>query len=408
MLRLSRRALRWPQRVRLPSRGYTTSLPAVTKIEKLVLDNIKAVGPLSFSQYMQLCLLHPTDGYYTNPSNSIFGREGDFITSPEISQIFGELLGVWFSLQWMNAGKAPAVRLVELGPGRGTLMADILAAMACFVPETTTTRVHLVDISPTMRQLQASKLTGRCELVWNESINDIQPSDKFFTMLVAHEFFDALPINILEKRPTGWHEVKIDAETTQEAYPRLRRVLSPTPTALSTVLANSSPRFDKLPDGVHLEVSQSSFRHARKIGELLAPQGCALIVDYGRDGSYADSFRAFKDHQIVDVFSHPGQCDLTANVDFRYLKEAMADLVPTYGPIPQAKFLTLMGLEPRLEALKNAATTDEQKEAIETAAKRLVDPAGMGSQYQVLAISTVVDEDAGLYPFVESPDASES
>ncbi|KAF8917251.1 S-adenosyl-L-methionine-dependent methyltransferase [Mucidula mucida] len=406
MLRLSRQALRWSHRVRLASRGYTTSLPAVTKIEKIALDSIKVAGPLSFAQYMQLCLAHPTDGYYMNPSNSVFGRQGDFITSPEISQVFGELLGVWFSLQWMHAGKPPAVRLVELGPGRGTLMADILAALTCFVPETAITRVHLVDISPTMRQLQASKLAGRCEVVWNDAINDIEPSDEF-TMLVAHEFFDALPINIIAKRPTGWHEVKIDAETTEEAYPRLRRVLTPTPTALSNLLASSSPRFDKLPDGALLEVSQSSFRTARKIGELLAPQGCALIVDYGRKGSYADSFRAFKDHKIVDVFSDPGQCDLTANVDFRYLQEAMADLVPTLGPISQAKFLTKMGLEPRLEALKNAAKTDERREAIESAAKRLVDPDGMGKEYQVLGITTV-DEDAALYPFVEFLDDSES
>lgn len=192
---------------------------------------------------------------------------------------------------------------------------------------------------------------------------------------------------------------------------------------MSNLLASSSPRFDKLPDGALLEVSQSSFRTARKIGELLAPQGCALIVDYGRKGSYADSFRAFKDHKIVDVFSDPGQCDLTANVDFRYLQEAMADLgshllfsasfavdlfaVPTLGPISQAKFLTKMGLEPRLEALKNAAKTDERREAIESAAKRLVDPDGMGKEYQVLGITTV-DEDAALYPFVEFLDDSES
>ncbi|KAG7451355.1 DUF185-domain-containing protein [Guyanagaster necrorhizus] len=389
---------------------FVSTNPPVTKIEKIVLDHVKAVGPMPFGSFMNLCLSHPTAGYYMNPANAVFGKRGDFITSPEISQVFGELVAIWLLSQWQNAGASHSIRLVELGPGRGTLMADILRVVQQFA-KTTLKRVHLVETSPSMRALQNDNLLpflkkGSWDLTWNESIDEIEPSSGVYTMLVAHEFFDALPVSMLERGKQGWHEIMVDSvhpeldSIKESAYPRLRRVISPSPTAASTLLGRSSRRFDQLPEGSRLEVSAASFRVARKVGELLSPGGCALVVDYGGDSPFEDSFRAFKDHRIVDVFERPGECDLTANVDFGYIKEAMGDLVPTYGPLPQSQFLVSMGLEARVNMLIRSAKTEERAEDIRKAAQRLVDEAGMGKEYKVLGISNSPSEH-GVWPFVQ-------
>ncbi|KAK0500165.1 S-adenosyl-L-methionine-dependent methyltransferase [Armillaria luteobubalina] len=317
-------------------RNVSTS-PPVTKIEKIVLDHIKAVGPMPFGSYMNLCLSHPIDGYYMNPANAVFGKRGDFITSPEISQVFGEvraapnmkLVAIWLLSQWQNAGSPPSIRLVELGPGRGTLMADILRVVQQFA-KSALKRVHLVETSLSMRALQ------------NDSLLPFSQKSGWDPRLEWIDRRNRILVRMLERGKQGWHEIMVDSipDSIEElAYPRLRRVLSPNPTAASTLLGRSSLRFDQLPEGSRLEVSAASFRIARKVGELLSPGGCALVVDYGGDSPFGDSFRAFKDHQIVDVFDRPGECDLTANVDFGYIKEAMGDLVPTYGPLPQSQFL---------------------------------------------------------------------
>jgi len=194
-------------------------------------------------------------------------------------------------------------------------------------------------------------------------------------------------------------------------------VLSPKQTAATLVLGLSSPRFKALPIGSTIEVSPTSFVTARKVGELLSrsgstsegetvnasPGGCGLIVDYGGAKAYGDSFRAFKDHKIVDVFHRPGECDLTANVDFAYLQEAMEDLVTTHGPISQSSFLERMGLQLRVAALVRNAQTEERGAAIQDAAQRLVDRTGMGKEYQVMGITSKPVEGApqDTWPFVE-------
>lgn len=373
-----------------------------------------------------------------NPSNPVFGSRGDFTTSPEISQIFGELVGIWLMSQWMSAGRPPAIRLIELGPGRGTLMDDILRVVAKFSNKIED--IHLVETSPAMRNLQKEKLhlvaKAGCQLHWHDSINDITPSNHF-SLVVAHEFFDALPVHVLQKTQNGWNEVLVASnlepftsdrsspETgvfsySSPIYPRLRRVLSSTPTAASTVLGLSSTRFQNLPIGATIEVSPASFKIARQVGELLSCTkdqnqeqntksslgGCGLIVDYGGQKVFGDSFRAFKDHKIVDVFHRPGECDLTTNVDFAFLREAMEDLVTTHGPIPQSTFLERMGLRLRVDALVRNSKTDERRPAIWDAAKRLVDPTGMGKEYQVMGITNFGSDSEALafgevWPFVE-------
>jgi len=177
----------------------------------------------------------------------------------------------------------------------------------------------------------------------------------------------------------------------------LQRVLARNPSPVSTLLGHSSPRFKDIPIGSSLEVSPTAFRIAHRIGQLLSNEnsgdeitslgGCGLIIDYGGDKAFADSFRAFKGHKIVHVFHEPGNCDLTANVDFAYLKEAMNNLATTYGPIFQGAFLERMGLELRLQSLLKAAGSEKQQKEIRKAAARLVDPIGMGKAYQVMGIT---------------------
>ncbi|PPQ69180.1 hypothetical protein CVT24_000028 [Panaeolus cyanescens] len=385
---------------------------------------------------MQMCLSHPTDGYYMNQAHHVFGSKGDFITSPEISQVFGELVAVWLLSQWASTAKDSAFRLVELGPGRGTLMDDILRVVLQLANFGQKINVHLVETSPSMRALQDAKLQKserkKVQFHWHNSISEIPTETNEYTMLVAHEFFDALPIHVLQKTAKGWNEVLIASNTEPEsstssensekpetpvsAEPTFsfRRVLSPEPSAVSTVLGNSSPRFQALPEGSYLEVSPTVFRIGRKVGELLAvqtseigtqtsPGGCGLIVDYGDNKAFGDSFRAFKEHKIVDVFHQPGNCDLTANVDFAYLKESMSDLVNCYGPVTQKTFLERMGIQLRLQSLLKTATTDARREQILDGAKRLVDPLGMGKEYQVLAITNKLAKDAQVWPFVDMP-----
>ncbi|KAA1467716.1 DUF185-domain-containing protein [Dentipellis sp. KUC8613] len=425
-------------------RKYATATAAppnsMTPVEKIILDTIKANGPVSFAQYMQMCLSHPTEGYYMKSSNAVFGARGDFITSPEISQVFGELVGIWLLSQYLPVAKGQDIRLIELGPGRGTLMDDILRTLSQLPASRQVSKeVHLVETSASLRAIQEQRLRPWSEkhniqVYWHTSLNDIPEKEGSYTMLVAHEFFDALPIHLIEKTQHGWQEVLLSSSPdpaaptilrpsdplststqtptpTQPSSPfRLRPVLASTPSPISTLLGSSSPRFKNLPVGSRIEVSPASFQIARKVGEVIGGQasekkkGSALIIDYGDDKAVGNSFRGFKDHKIVDPFHLPGHCDLTANVDFAYLREAMANTATAHGPLTQHEFLTRMGLRMRVDALKRAARSDERKSAIESSAHRLADLTGMGKQYKVLGVTSNGggEDDAGrVWPFLD-------
>lgn len=361
-----------------------------------------------------------------NPSNPVLGYQGDFITSPEISQVFGELIGIWLLSQWANAGSPPNIRLVELGPGRGTLIDDILRVLSRLLPSHGPIDVHLVETSQALRAIQAQTLESskrNIDFQFHHSISDVPHSPAQYTMLIAHEFFDALPIHILQRKETGWHEVLINTQpsisistqttstnSNSQVIPQLCRVLSPAPTTSSTLLGLSSPRFRSLPIGALIEVSSAAFKLAHQVGQLVSGRkepeplvgrktmdlkpkstgvgGCGLIIDYGGSQVHGNSFRAFKQHKIVDVFHRPGECDLTANVDFAYLKEAMSDLVTTHGPITQRSFLERMGISVRVDALAQSASSETRRAAIRDSAKRLTDQLGMGEEYKVLGMTS--------------------
>ncbi|KAG8998825.1 hypothetical protein FRB94_006626 [Tulasnella sp. JGI-2019a] len=416
-------------------------------INKIIADSIKATGPLPISQYMHLCLSHPTDGYYMK--GDVFGAEGDFITSPEISQVFGELVGVWLLSQWLEKGSPSNVRLVELGPGRGTLMDDIIRTVLRLGGETfknSLKSIFLVETSEKLADLQREKLSSESRqglnLEWCGSIDEV-PNDGAYTMIVAHEFFDALPVHIIQNTERGWREVFVglDENTTLIASPasldktvpatiehkhKFKFVLAPGPSPMASVLATSSPRFTSRPIGSAIEVSPASWSIAKTIGDLIRGPGggVGLIMDYGDDKPFGDSFRGFRQHKVVDVFDEPGSSDLTANVDFGYLAEAMSSggagsftpIIPEPGVqtpksagiitglITQRDFLLKMGIEVRLKQLLQTASEDGRRKDIQDAVNRLIDKNGMGDQYKFLAVSTKQGTDeSSPYPFQKSP-----
>ncbi|KAF9648679.1 DUF185-domain-containing protein [Thelephora ganbajun] len=388
---------------------------------------------------MSLCLAHPTEGYYTKPLRDILGARGDFITSPEVSQVFGELIGVWFLTRWLANGTPSPIRIIELGPGKGTLIVDILRAFSQFqASKVAMQEIHLVETSHPLQSVQEQALKPFVEefgwkIQWHDNLDAISQTDNQYTIVLAHEFFDALPFHLIEKSQNGWQEIKIGSTSskpetttiftppgstatlhkqTKSNTPTTNsnfRLVASQPSPSSSLLGLASPRFKDLPIGTRVEVSPASFKIAHQIGKLLSTKtegsslgGAALIVDYGGDHLYGDSFRAFRDHKLVDVFYQPGECDLTANVDFAFLKEAVSDLLLTHGPISQADFLTRMGIDVRVETLKSQAPP-ERANVIEKAAKRLTDLTGMGKQYQVLGFTSeaISGEDDGPWPFVK-------
>ncbi|KZV90577.1 DUF185-domain-containing protein [Exidia glandulosa HHB12029] len=404
-----------------------------TKLERDIARSITATGPISFAKYMELCLQHPTEGYYAgkNTANTeIVGARGDFVTSPEISQHFGQLIAIWFLSLWQQYPTLPRLRVIELGPGRGTLVGDIVQTFRS-IPRIRDklAAVDLVETSATLADIQKATLTERMAgasdvpIRWWSTFDDV-PQSEDFAVVIAHEFFDALPVHLIEKTASGWQEVLVGASPAsrsgEDQYlvnsqnlvdsTRFRYVLSG-PSLLANKLSTISPRYStsNIPAGTRIEVSPRGYDLSKKIAQFISSNGegkpshgAALFVDYGDARFFSDSVRAFQKHKLVDVFHEPGQTDLTSNVDFALLREAVEGIATVHGLINQATFLGRMGLEMRLKQTLANTTNPADQTRMMKAAGRLVDmgPMGMGRQYQFMGLSTVA---AGqeVYPFVQ-------
>jgi SAM-dependent MidA family methyltransferase len=331
-------------------------------------------GPLPIDRYMALCLGHPKFGYYM--TRDPFGAAGDFTTSPEISQIFGELLGVWCVAAWEAIGQPEPFALVELGPGRGTLMADILRTTSGMAEFRAAAQVHLVEMSPVLQALQREKLGD--SVTWHSSIDSLPEQPMIF---VANEFFDALPVRQLVKRAGAWTERHVVVEQGELA-------LGEVPT----------PGLPAKADGLY-EVSPISFAIAQELGARLAALGGAgLIIDYGHLKSAAgDTLQVLKAHQPCGVLEHPGTSDLTAHVDFEALAQGFvvggADALP---PITQGKFLKAMGHDMRVQKLSQKLQGKALQEFVAGAA-RLVEDGQMGQLFKVLSVAQLGH--GPIYPF---------
>jgi NADH dehydrogenase [ubiquinone] 1 alpha subcomplex assembly factor 7 len=348
--------------------------PLQFEIKKL----IKSSGPMPVRRYMELCLTHPKYGYYV--SRDPLGREGDFTTAPEVSQMFGELLGLWAASVWKSIGSPAMLRLIELGPGRGTMMVDALRALRVLPPLYQALSIHLVEINPVLREKQRSALSGVRNIAWHDSIDDVPDGP---SVILANEYFDVLPVHQVVKRETGWHErmVEIDGNgelgygAAAEPTPRFEVLLPP--------LVRAAPVgavFEWRPDAEIMKIAT----------RVRDQDGAALIIDYGHLRSDAgDTFQAIARHSFTDPLKNPGQADVTAHVDFEALVRAAEDLgARVHGPVPQGEFLKRLGIETRAVTLM-AKTTHEVSEDIAGALKRLIGGGrgGMGSMFKVLAIS---------------------
>ena len=339
---------------------------------------ITAHGPLPVADYMTLCLAHPEHGYYM--TRDPLGARGDFITAPEVSQMFGELIGVWMAAVWRQMDGPPRVRLVELGPGRGTLMSDALRALKVMPAFLVAATLHLVEISPVLKAKQREMLSGVAVPVsWHASFDEVPEGP---AIVIANEFFDALPVHQAVKTPRGWCErcVGLDAEALVFTHTR-----EPT-TNFATRLPGSAR---DAPEGAIFEWRDDNA--AAALGNRLAQQGgAALVIDYGHaQSTVGDTLQAVGHHAFASTLAAPGELDLTAHVDFDALMRAsMSAGAATFGPLTQGELLQRLGIAARAAKLKSKASAEAAGQ-IDAAMARLAGSgrSDMGALFKAIALA---------------------
>lgn len=436
-------------------------------------------GPITLAEFMQECLTHPEFGYYMH--RDVFGEAGDFVTSPEVSQAFGELMGAWAAWTWESMGKPSTVRIVELGPGRGTLMADLLRGTKNLKGFTDAVTVHMVDVSPANRNAQRGTLkcgpkvdatngddkgkknptrpglgkvrvprnpmTGGSTpeelgldpvdvgvsgingavVEWHETMDAVPPGP---TIVIAHEFFDAMPVHQFTRTERGWCErlVAISGDVEKgrggssssgdessrdgdESSRAFEMVLSPglTPAGALMVPRRLEGVEASRRDGLRqLEISPRSLAIWERIAARLEEHGgAAIAIDYGEEGPLGDTLQAIRDHEFVDVLTDPGRADLSAYVDFgamrRVIETRKNSGVECYGPVTQRDLLFGLGIGQWLEKMVEKCATEKEVDKLIAGCERLVSGeqgalgeggrtegagkgAGMGFRYKALAM----------------------
>ncbi|MBV1886151.1 MAG: SAM-dependent methyltransferase [Parvibaculaceae bacterium] len=347
-------------------------------LAQIIAQQITTEGPLPLADYMALSLNHPTLGYYRKQDP--LGAAGDFTTAPEISQMFGELVGMCLLDVWSRAGM-PKFTLAEIGPGRGSLMADVWRASNILPPFQVAADTHLIETSPALRAEQKKRVP---HATWHERLEDL-PTDKPL-YLIANELFDALPIRQFERLSNNWFEryVRLSEKSTAEA-PLFEACLVPLAPGAEDLLP---PSMQTAPDGSIVEHCPSGLALIEELSHRLAKQGgMALIIDYGFDGpAGGDTFQALRSHKFADPFIEPGSADLTAHVNFLTLKNAASRAgVQALGSIEQGAFLRNLGIEARAQTLIAKASPSQQSDVV-SALHRLTDDKEMGSLFKVLAL----------------------
>jgi NADH dehydrogenase [ubiquinone] 1 alpha subcomplex assembly factor 7 len=353
-------------------------------LDERLAARIARAGPITVAEYMAAALTDPDGGYYrtTDP----LGAAGDFTTAPEISQLFGELIGAWLIDCWIQAGRPAKFNLVELGPGRGTLMADALR-VGCRMPDwLAAAELHLVEINPALRALQDKALSSYRPR-WHDGLATVPAGP---LMLVANEFFDALPVRQLVFWDGTWRERLVD----WSAVAGFHFAISPKPSSLSFLV----PLDLVAEHGNIYELSPTAIAAATAIaGRIAKHGGAALIVDYGRSRSATgDTLQAVRGHKTAAVLAAPGSADLSAHVDFSTLCRIAGEAgIVAVGPASQGAFLEALGIHHRAERLKRGLGPDAAAD-IDLALKRLTDPAAMGELFKVMAMTTPAISPAGF------------
>ncbi len=345
----------------------------MTPLAEKLAAQIRASGPITVADFMAACLADPEHGYYMR--SEPFGRAGDFITAPEISQIFGELVGLWTIGVWEMLGSPDPFVLAELGPGRGTLMADILRTGRVKPSFLKAASIHLVEMSPRLRQVQQAALAPSGQAVqWHGRIDDIPHAA---TIFVANEFFDAMPVRQFQWQDGAWAE-RVIGLGEDDAFTFGLSPISQRPAEIA------------LPDGAVVEASPTGKAVMTMIGERIArDRGAALIIDYGSDKpGIGDTLQAVRQHKYESPFAMPGEADVTCHVDFATLARTAAEAgVEPRTVMSQGEFLVRLGLVERANVLgrdKDTKTRDQIASGIE----RLAGPKAMGELFKVLAVAS--------------------
>jgi len=350
----------------------------MSELLNLLRQRIDNTGPISVSDFMAECLCHPKYGYYMKKDP--FGVAGDFTTAPEISQVFGELLGLWAAITWQQMNCPDSIHLVELGPGRGTLMSDALRATKGVPGFHDAISAHLVEISPVLRKRQQETLkSSGVNIQWHNEFGDIPDGPAIF---IANEFFDALPIRQFEKGEKGWAERFIDLDPDGNG---LRFVLQSDEAAVALMPQALKDKEDDSETGL-FEISSMSQSVAFGLGNRIKEFGGAfLAIDYGyAEPAFGETFQALKNHEYSPVLEHLGDADLTAHVDFQTLSDSFTDGgAKVWGPLGQGEFLERLGISQRFQMLLQAAKPDQRASLIE-AHKRLTAPETMGKLFKVI------------------------
>jgi NADH dehydrogenase [ubiquinone] 1 alpha subcomplex assembly factor 7 len=362
------------------------------KIADKIVRRIRAEGPLTVAAYMAMALHDPEGGYYAR--RGPIGAAGDFTTAPEISQVFGELIGLWCAEFWQRIGRPDPVILAESGPGRGVLMSDLLRA-AGTVPEfRRALRIWLVEASPVLRAEQERRL-GQAQPLWVSHVEELPDGP---LLLVANEFLDALPIRQFVRGVSGWSErmVALDPEDHLVFVDGPER-------PVASLLAPAGLRH--CAPGTIVEICPPALTLAGALGSRLGRQpGAALFIDYGYfPTAPGPTLRALQRHRPVSALAAPGSADLSAHVDFAAFAEtAQAAGAKVYGPISQARFLTALGAGLRLAAL-SARVAPAHRRSLESGIRRLLAPDEMGELFKVVAlVSPDLPPPAGFDPSVNT------
>jgi NADH dehydrogenase [ubiquinone] 1 alpha subcomplex assembly factor 7 len=349
-------------------------------LERRIRDEIAAAGPMDVATFIARALGDPEHGYYR--TRDPLGSAGDFVTAPEISQMFGELIGLWCAEVWRRLGAPRPVRLIELGPGRGTMMEDALRAVARAAPDfRAAIELHLIESSPALRAVQRARLADAAP-TWHDDAAAVPAGP---ALILANEFLDALPVHQLERTDAGWCARQVAIDPTGRLAFQVAAEPSPHGALLAQAVAAA-------PLGSIAELSPAARELVGALARRIVGQGgAALLIDYGHTISApGDSLQAVRGHRVHPVLEAPGEADLTSHVDFAALAEIAGALAAVHGPVTQATFLRQLGIVARAETLAHGKPPAAAL-GVRAALSRLIEPSQMGTLFKVMAIGAPGD-----------------
>lgn len=353
----------------------------MTPLEAHIRARMSKHGPLTVQQFMEDALGHADFGYYM--TRDPLGEAGDFTTAPEVSQIFGELIGAWLASVWQSMGAPQSFHLVEMGPGRGTLMNDALRAVKNVPGFLDAASIALIEMSPVLREHQRETLasSGHDAVTWYRDLSQVPPGP---SLIVANEFFDAMPVRQFVAQGGQWYErlISVDPDSHDLCFMLADEVAKP---------HFLPPGIEADRDGEIVEVSPPGLRVMHTLADrLVHHDGAALIIDYGHESSaIGETLQALRGHKYARVLDAPGEQDLTVHVDFEALCRVAGDAgAAVHGPVSQAVFLSRLGIDIRLQRLLASARDETEAQSLLQGARRLIDREAMGELFRVIAVAS--------------------